>query len=39
MVKDVTPTHKGLAPSRLIPYLRSGKDVHAWHTQSIKLIT
>jgi len=29
------PLHKGLAPSRLIPYLRYSKDAHAGHTQKI----
>ena len=33
MVQGVTPAHKGLAPSRLIPYLRYDKDAHAGHTQ------
>jgi len=36
MVQGVTPAHKGLAPSKLIPYLRYGKDAHAGHTQDIK---
>jgi hypothetical protein len=37
MVQGVTPAHKGLAPSRLIPiFIR--KDAHAGHTQEIKLI-
>jgi len=35
MVQGVTPAHKGLAPSRLIPYLRYGKDAHAGHTHCI----
>jgi len=35
MVQGVTPAHKGLAPSRLIPYLRYGKDAHAGHTHYI----
>ncbi len=35
MVQGVTPAHKGLAPSRLITYLRYGKDAHAGHTQRI----
>ncbi len=38
MVQGVTPAHKGLAPSRIIPYLRYGKDAHAGHTQNIKKI-
>ena len=38
MVQGVTPAHKGLAPSRLIPYLRYSKDAHAGHTQRIKTI-
>jgi hypothetical protein len=38
MVQGVTPAHKGLAPSRLIPYLRYSKDAHAGHTQCIKKI-
>jgi hypothetical protein len=38
MVQGVTPAHKGLAPSRLIPYLRYSKDAHAGHTQRIKII-
>jgi len=38
MVQGTTPAHKGLAPSRLIPYLRYGKDAHAGHTQCIKII-
>jgi hypothetical protein len=34
MVQAVTPAHKGLAPSRLIPiFIR--KDAHAGHTQCI----
>tara|TARA_Y100001968_G_scaffold190516_1_gene174551 strand:+ start:119 stop:286 length:168 start_codon:yes stop_codon:yes gene_type:complete len=32
MVQGVTPAHKGLAPSRLISYLRYDKDAHAGHT-------
>jgi hypothetical protein len=37
MVQAVTPAHKGLAPSRLIPiFIR--KDAHAGHTQEIKLM-
>ena len=35
MVLGVTQTHKGLAPSRLIPIF-IGKDAHAGHTQSLK---
>jgi len=35
MVQGVTPAHKGLAPSRLIPYLRYSKDAHAGHTQRL----
>jgi len=38
MVQGVTPAHKGLAPSRLIPYLRYDKDAHAGHTQRINAI-
>ena len=38
MVQGVTPAHKGLAPSRLIPYLRYDKDAHAGHTHCIKAI-
>ncbi|MCK0192995.1 hypothetical protein, partial [Arenibacter sp. F20364] len=37
-VQGVTPAHKGLAPSRLIPYLRYDKDAHAGHTHGIKAI-
>jgi len=35
MVQGTTPAHKGLAPSRLIPYLRYDKDAHAGHTQGV----
>jgi hypothetical protein len=38
MVQGVTPAHKGLAPSRLIPYLRYDKDAHAGHTHCKKAI-
>jgi len=35
-LRRVTPAHTGLAPSRLISYLRYGKDAYAGQTQSIK---
>src|SRR5680860_1873571 len=35
MVQGTTPAHKGLAPSRLIPYLRYDKDTHAGHTHCV----
>jgi len=35
MVQGTTPAHKGLAPSRLIPYLRYDKDAHAGHTHCV----
>jgi len=38
MVQGVTPAHKGLAPSRLISYLRYDKDAHAGHTHCVKII-
>lgn len=38
MVQGVTPAHKGLAPSRLILYLRYNKDAHAGHTHPIYAI-
>jgi hypothetical protein len=38
MLLDVTLAHKGLAPSKLISYLRYDKDAHTGHTHRVKII-